>query len=379
MRQFPVVVITGPRQSGKTTLARMLAPKFSYVSLENPDQLDFAKRDPRRFLRALAGGGVIDEAQRCPSLFSYIQGIVDENPRQAGRFVLTGSAQFDLVAGITQSLAGRAAMLALEPLSLAELNAINRPPPDVDTLLFRGLFPALHDRPLDAAIWAQEYVATYLERDVRQLVNIQNLSSFQRFLTLCALRAGQLLNISSLAADAGLDRATVSGWLSVLQASHVVFLVQPWFENIGKRLAKTPKLYFCDTGLAAWLQDSRTAGHVASSPLRGALFENFVMTELRKAQTNAGVRPSLFFLRDKTGHEVDALVQTAPGAYAAVEIKSGETVSGEFFKGLDFWRAALPRKTIRPWVVYGGDTAQPRERGHVLPWNALAPLLDSLR
>jgi len=378
LAQFPVVALTGPRQTGKTTLARAVAAHRPYVSLEDPDNRAQALTDPRSFLARFPDGAVLDEVQRCPELFSYLQGIVDADGRM-GLFILTGSQQFGMMESITQSLAGRIALLQLWPFSLSELQDAGRAPHDKDSLLFKGLFPPVHDRDVPPAEWFASYIETYLERDARQLVNIQNLALFHRFLVLCAARTGQLLNMESLASDAGISRPTVSAWLSVLQASHVIFLIQPWFENIGKRLVKTPKLYFCDTGLAAWLQGARTLDYLAASPQRGALFENFVMTELLKTQTNAGLRPSLFFLRDKTGHEVDAFVQTAPDTFAAIEIKAGETVSGEFFKGLDFWRATLPRKTIHPWVVYGGNTAQPRERGQVLPWNTLSPLLDSLR
>jgi predicted AAA+ superfamily ATPase len=213
---------------------------------------------------------------------------------------------------------------------------------------------------------------------VRQLLNVQNLSLFQRFVGLCAGRVGQLLNIDALAADTGISRPTANGWLSVLEASHIVFFVRPWFANIGKRLVKTPKLYFCDTGLAAWLLGAKTLEYVAGLPQRGALFENWVMTELRKAQTNAGLRPELFFLRGQSGHEVDAFVQIAPNAFAAVEVKAGKTVASDFFRGLDYWRKHLPEQTIHPWLVYGGDQPQSRERGAVLPWNDLAPLLDAL-
>lgn len=377
LAQFPVVALTGPRQSGKTTLAKFVAGQRPYVSMEDPDVRDFALEDPRGFLARFGDGAVLDEVQRCPQLFSYLQGIVDADKRP-GLFILTGSQQFGMMESITQSLAGRVALLQLLPFSLGELQAADVAPPDVDTLLYKGLFPPLHDRDIAPADWLSSYVATYLERDVRQLLNIQNLSLFQRFVGLCAGRVGQLLSVDGLASDAGISRQTAAGWLSVLEASHIVFLVRPWFANIGKRLIKTPKLYFCDTGLAAWLLGAKTLEYVAGLPQRGALFENWAMTELLKAQTNAGLPANLYFLRDKTGHEVDAFVPIAPEAFAAVEVKAGQTVAADFFKGLDYWRKTLAVKTFQPWLIYGGETPQTRERGEILPWNGLTPLLASV-
>lgn len=374
---YPVVVITGPRQSGKTTLARLASPDVPYYSLEDPDVRAFATDDPRSFLQQAGRRAILDEVQRCPALFSYLQGVVDADPRP-GRFILTGSSQFELLESITQSLAGRASLLTLLPFSLAELQTAKRAPADLDTLLQAGLFPPIHDRAVPAADWLQDYISTYLERDVRQILRIQDLAAFQRFVQLCAGRVGQLVNVTSLAADAGLTRVTAEAWLSVLEASHVVFLVRPWFTNLSKRLIKAPKLYFCDTGLAARLVGVRQSGHLTAHPLRGPLFENWAITELLKARANAGLRPNLHFLRDKEGHEIDAVVETAPQVLDAVEIKSGGTVAGDFFSGLDFWREALGKVTVRPWLIYGGDSAQARERGTVLPWTGLPPLLRSI-
>ena len=371
---FPILTITGPRQSGKTTLSRLLAPQLPYYSLEDPDTRAFATEDPRAFLRQIADGAILDEVQRAPELFSYLQGVVDAD-RRMGRFILTGSSQFELLGSITQSLAGRAYMLTLLPFSLTELQAEGRAPTSVDALLHTGFFPPIHDRPVDPTVWLQDYVATYLERDVRQILNIQDLATFQRFIQLCAGRIGQLLNITSLAADTGITRVTAESWLSVLQASHLIFLVRPWFTNLNKRLIKTPKLYFCDLGLAAWFVGVRTPAHINAHPQRGALFENWVMTELLKAQTNQGIKPTLHFLRDKEGHEVDAFIETAPDTFHAVEIKSGETIASDFFSGLDYWRTKLPRQTITPWLVHGGTTRQQREKASILPWNDLSPLL----
>ena len=374
---YPVVVVSGPRQSGKTTLARMVRPDFPYYSLEDPDTRAFASEDPRRFLGQAAEGVILDEVQRAPDLFSYLQGIVDED-RRAGRFLLTGSSQFEMIESITQSLAGRSSMLTLLPFSMRELQAEGRGAGSVDELLYGGLFPPVHDRAVEPAVWFQDYVGTYLERDVRQILKIQDLAAFQRFVQLCAGRVGQLLNVSSLASDAGITRVTAESWLSVLQASHLVFLVRPWFTNLSKRLIKAPKMYFCDPGLAGWFLGVRTAAHVAAHPLRGALFENWVMSELLKAQTHKGIKPSLHFLRDKEGHEIDAIIETAPGKIHAVEIKSGETVAGDAFGGLDYWRGKLSGQEMIPWLVHGGAGRQERKKATVLPWDDLTSLLDAV-
>ncbi|MCP5544467.1 MAG: ATP-binding protein [Akkermansiaceae bacterium] len=374
---FPVLTITGPRQSGKTTLSRMLLPDVPYFSLEDPDIRAFATEDPRGFLRQVEDGAILDEVQRAPALFSYLQGVVDAE-RRMGRFILTGSSQFELIESITQSLAGRSAMLTLLPFTLGELQAAGRAPETVDQLLYAGFFPPIHDRPVEPSIWLQDYIGTYLERDVRQILNIQDLATFQRFVQLCAGRTGQLVNVSSLAADAGITRVTAGSWLSVLQTSHLVFLVQPWFTNLSKRLIKTPKLYFCDPGLAAWLLGVRKPEHLTAHPQRGALFENWVMTELLKAQTNRGLKPSLHFLRDKQGREVDALVESGPTQIEAIEIKSGETIASDFFDGLNYWRENLPGRDIITWLIYGGTNRQSRSQAAVLPWNDLSPVLSKL-
>lgn len=377
LKGFPVVVISGPRQSGKTTLARLIAPDLPYFSLEDPDTRAFATDDPRGFLAHAADGAILDEVQRCPDLFSYLQGMVDGDKRM-GRFLLTGSSQFELISSITQSLAGRASMLTLLPFSLGELQAVGRQPESINALLLAGLYPPIYDRPVDPTTWLQDYVATYLERDVRQILKIQDLAAFQRFVQLCAGRIGQLLNISSLAADTGITRVTAESWLSVLQAGHLIHMVRPWSVNISKRLIKTPKIYFCDSGLAAWLLGIRRPEHLTAHPHRGALFENWVVTECIKARLNAGLRPELHFLRDKEGHEVDLVVETAPNGIQAVEVKSGATVAGDFFAGLDYWSSKLAGRTVHPWLVYGGETAQNRNAGTVLPWSGLGPLLSAL-
>jgi len=266
---YPVVTITGPRQSGKTTLARQVFPDKVYVSLEDPNQREFAEEDPKGFLSNLPDGAVLDEVQRCPALFSWLQGVVDADGRM-GLFILTGSQQFGLISGISQSLAGRAARVQLLPFSLAELATVYRPPQSLDQLLYRGSYPPIHDRDVAPVHWYADYVSTYIERDVRQMVNVRDLSTFQRFVRLCAGRNGQLLNLSALSNDCGISQNTAKSWLSVLEASYIVFLLQPHHRNFRKRIVKAPKLYFLDTGLVSWLLGIQNAEQLSIHSMRGA-------------------------------------------------------------------------------------------------------------
>lgn len=377
LRSYPVLTITGPRQSGKTTLAALLRPEARYVSLEDPDTRLFATEDPRGFLADLGDSAIIDEVQRAPDLLSYLQGIVDSSG-EMGRYLLTGSSQFELLESVTQSLAGRTALLTLQPFSFNELKAVDRAPSSVAQLLQQGLFPPVHDRPVAATTWLQDYISTYVERDVRALLNIKDLAAFQRFVQLCAGRCGQLLNINSLAADAGINRATAQSWLSVLQASHLIVLIQPWATNVSKRLIKSAKLYFVDSALAASLIGIRDVSQVMAHPLRGALFENWAIMEMIKAQCNAGLKPNVYFLRDKQGHELDAVIELGAKHLLGLEIKSGATIASDFFNGLDYWRTRLGSTTLEPWMIYGGDSHQRRQRAHVVPWNDLTELLSEV-
>lgn len=365
-RGFPVVALTGPRQSGKTTLAKSVFSEKAYVSLENPDEREFALQDPRRFLQRFSNGAVLDEVQRCPQLLSWLQGWVDERGIM-GDFVLTGSAQFDLIAGITQTLAGRVGRVELLPFSAAELVAAHQAPPNLHAAMFQGAYPALYSREVSPQDWFANYIATYLERDVRQLLAVRDLGQFQTFVKMCAARTGQLLNLTSLGADCGISSVTAKQWLSVLESSYIVTLLQPHHRNFGKRLVKAPKLYFCDVGLAAWLLGIRDAATLETHAARGALFETYVITELLKQRFNAGQPRDLYFWRDSTGHEVDVLIDTAQGLQA-VEIKSGSTFASDWTNSLKKWKQFAGDEAVQPSLVYGGTASYARDGVQVWGW-----------
>jgi uncharacterized protein len=385
---FPLVFLTGPRQSGKTTLAKVTFPDYGYVSLEDLQNREEAQEDPRGFLRRLRGepGTILDEVQRVPDLFSYLQIAADEGLH--GPFVLTGSQHFLLSQHVSQTLAGRVAVLELLPLSMAELahRAAREPAaweaglrsdrpagttqsgvPALDDSLFTGFYPRIHDRGLDAAQWLDGYVRTYVERDARLVGSIGDLATFTRFVALCAGRSGQLLNLSALGADAGVSHTTARAWLSVLEASYLVALVRPHHANFNKRVVKTPKLVFLDSGLLCRLLGLRRAADLTVHPLRGAVFESFVVAELIKVFLHHGERAPLYFWRDSHGTEVDAVLDFAV-AKVAVEAKSGETVAADAFRGLDSYCALSAGLGV---LAYGGDELYER-RGHVVcPWWAL--------
>ncbi len=373
---FPIVTVTGPRQSGKTTLARAVMGDRPYQSLEDPDVRAFATDDPRGFLSRFPDGAVLDEVQRVPELFSYLQTAVDEDGRM-GRFLLTGSQQFGLLSGISQSLAGRAAFVELLPLTNGELDSVGERPTDLDSMLFTGGYPAIYDRPVSPRHWFPAYVTAYVERDVRQLLQVQDLDAFQRFIRLCAGRSGQLLNLSSLATDCGITHNTAKAWISVLEASYVVFLLRPHHRNFNKRLIKSPKLYFHDTGLLCWLLGLQTPEQLAVHPLRGAVFETFVISELRKRFLNSGESPPIHFWRDSNGNEVDLLIERA-GGLIPVEIKSGQTLNRDFFTGLERWSrlaGGLARDAV---LVFGGNGGQNRKGVRVLGWEQLDEVIPDL-
>ena len=335
LRGFPVVVLTGPRQSGKTTLARLALPGHAYVSLEDPDVRRRVAADPRGFLLSHEGPLVLDEAQRMPELLSYLQTAVDAD-RRPGRFVVTGSQNLLLSEAVSQSLAGRAGYLELLPLSYTEGGRLfDRL--SLDELLLRGAYPAVHTTDVDASDWHASYVASYLERDVRQISRIADLLQFQRFMRMMASRCGQLLNLNALANDLGVAQTTARAWLGVLEATYVVFRLSPYFGNFGKRLVKTPKLYFHDTGLAAWLLGIHDTATLNVHPMRGALFENLCITEYLKHLRNTGAPGAPWFWRDNIGNEVDLLIERG-GVLQPVEFKSGATFQTEWLKSLHTWQ-----------------------------------------
>jgi hypothetical protein len=364
---FPILSLTGPRQSGKTTLVRALFRDHAYVNLENLDERLAAEEDPRRFLRAYEGTGlIIDEAQRVPDLFSYLQGIVDESD-QMGRFILTGSQNFLLLEKITQSLAGRVGICNLLPFGLPELASVGCVPDSLDEALFTGGYPVLYDRGLSPRDYFPSYIQTYIERDVRSITNVVNLGTFQRFVRLCAGRTGQLLNMSSIAQELGVNYKTVRSWLSVLEASYIAFTLSPHHRNYSKRVVKQPKLYFYDTGLLCALLEIHSADQIANHYLRGQIYESFVVAEYLKSRHNAGLRPNAFFWRDSSGHEIDLLLEDGP-VYRAVEIKSGETLHGDLFRGLQYFQKLSSISRDSCYLVYGGERSQSRRDGQILGW-----------
>lgn len=373
---FPVVAITGPRQSGKTTLARAVFTDKIYVSLEDPDVRAFAESDPRTFLGQYPDGAVLDEVQRCPDLFSYLQTIVDREQRM-GQFILTGSQQFGLHSRITQSLAGRVGLVQLLPFSLAELAAAGRSPADPESAIFCGAYPPLHDRELLPTDWCSGYLSTYVERDLRQLLNIRDLSAFQLFLKMCAARTGQLLNLSSLANDCGITHNTARAWISVLEASYILFLLRPHHANFSKRMVKSPKLYFYDTGLACWLLGIHDQQQLVTHSQRGALFENWVLADFLKGRFNRGLPSNLFFWRDSSGNEIDILAEQGE-QLLPVEVKAGRTITADYFTALQRWTALAGRISAPAHLVYAGDTPQQRHSVNVLPWHDINRLSATL-
>lgn len=361
-REFPVLTITGPRQSGKTTLVKACFPGYGYVNLEDPETRDLAENDYHRFFSIHKAPLIIDEIQRVPRLASAIQTMVDERRTVPGQYILTGSHQPVLKQTVTQSLAGRSAFLELLPLTFAEISkGASGMKTDPDSLILRGTMPELATSRMEASVYYRNYLNSYVERDVRLLTNIRNATAFNKFITLLAGRTGQLLNLNSLSCEVGVSHTTLGEWIDVLEASFIVFRLCPYYANIGKRLVKTPKIYFTETGLAAYLLGLRNVGQVAHDPLRGNLFENLVVSEMMKRVKNADNGDELFFFRTSDGIEVDILVRTDNG-FRPVEIKSAMTYSVSLESGLRRFMALQPQ-SISPTVVYGGRSMPAGESG----------------
>ena len=369
--QLPAITLTGPRQSGKTTLCQALFPQRPYVTLEAPDVRAFALEDPRTFLAQFPAGAVIDEVQRVPALLSYLQGIIDNDPTP-GRWILTGSQNLALLESISQSLAGRTAVHHLLPLTHAEVTRFARHPGSLEETLFAGSYPRIFDRELDPADWFRSYVATYLERDVRTISNVSDLPTFQRLIELSAGRTAQLLNYSSLANDCGISQPSAKAWLGILEASFIAFRLPAFHANLRKRLVKMPKLFFYDTGLVCWLLGIREPGQLRLHPLRGPIFETWVVSETLKHRTNQGKTGGLSFYRDRNGAEIDLVIEQ-PDNITLVEAKSSATASSNLFDGArrarqHFGDLSRPCDIV---VAYGGDQFQQRKDGRLLPWKML--------
>lgn len=382
---FPVIAILGPRQSGKTTLVQALFPKHTFLSLENPLIREFAANEPKKFLEIHenAHGIILDEFQYVPSILSYIQLDVDSKKRKH-YFILTGSQNFLMNQAITQSLAGRVGLLTLLPLSLDELIRNDLISGSVEDVIFRGCYPRLYNEEFTPERLYPSYIHTYVERDVRQLVYVRDLHTFQKFLQLCAARIGNLLNLSDLATVCGISVPTAKRWISTLEASYIIFLLEPYFKNFNKRVAKMPKLYFYDTGLACSLLRIASAKQLALHPSFGSLFENFILSDVAKQYYNLGQRPSIYFWRDKNGRlEVDCLIDEG-GKLFPMEIKSSPEIKTDFFKGLQQWNSmeqgAEPTAHISPgYLVYAGEEQQQRAGGVALPWKKTAEIINDIR
>ena len=354
-KQYPIVTVTGPRQAGKTTLVKSAFPNKPYLSLEDPDIRTFAELDSRGFLNQYPDGAIFDEIQRLPKLLSYLQTIVDKN-QTAGQFILTGSHQLQLHHAITQSLAGRTALLKLLPLSLRELASAGFNL-SLNEHLLNGGYPRIYNNKLEPTKNYSNYFQTYVERDVRQLIHIKDLSLFQRFIKLCASRIGQILNIHSFSNDLGISSHTVNNWLSILEASFLIFRLQPYFENFGKRIIKSPKLYFTDVGFATYLLDIETVQQVNRDPLRGYLIENLVILELVKARLNQGNEAKFYYYRDNHQHEVDVIYKSGH-ELIPIEIKGAQTMHPEFLKGLKYFKTLVNERCQIGYVIYTGESEQ---------------------
>ena len=364
--KYPVIAVTGPRQSGKTTMLKNLFSGYEYVSLENPDFRNFAITDPNGFLQRYDGNVIFDEVQRAPALFSYIQTKVDESGKM-GQFILSGSQNFHLIQSITQSLAGRVAIFRLFPFDLSELEKSGLLGADYAENMVKGFYPAIYDRNIPAKIFYSNYVQTYVQRDISELIAIKNLRLFQNFLGLCATRAGHLLNLNSIAGECGISQPTAKAWLSALESSYIVFQIFPWHKNFSKRIVKTPKLYFYDTGMLCYLLKINEPEQIAIHPMKGNLFENMMIAEFVKRMNHKYDLQDIWFWRDSAGYEIDLLVSGGQQTNL-VEFKAGKTIMPDMFKGLSRFESLSGDKNLSKTLVYGGNERQSRALGEVLPW-----------
>ena len=364
--KFPVIAVTGPRQSGKTTLLKTLFKGYAYISLEDPNNRAFAGNDPVAFLKLYSDKVILDEAQRVPSLFSYIQTIVD-NSGKMGQFILSGSQNFQLLNNITQSLAGRVALFKLLPFDFDEMKSANLLADNVAETCINGFYPAIFDRSIKPSIFYSNYIQTYVERDVTELINIRDTRQFRTFVSLCAGRIGQLMNLNSLANECGISQPTAKSWLSILESSYIIFQLQPYYQNFNKRVVKTQKLYFYDTGLLCHVLGIRNEETFHTNPLKGSIFENLIIAEYQKKNAHQYLHNDYWFWRDSNGHEIDLLTQNG-NAFDIFEIKSTQTILTEHFKGMDYFDEISGGKAGTKTLVYGGNENQKRTDYTVLGW-----------
>lgn len=363
---MPIVSVSGPRQSGKTTLVRSAFPEYAYLNLENQDTQLFAREDPRGFLTQQGDGFILDEVQNVPELFSYLQTISDER-KKTGQFILTGSQNFLLMEKISQSLAGRVSLHTLLPFSISELHKTEHEKSEYESYLFNGFYPRIYDQNLNPGKWLGDYIQTYIERDLRKIVNVGDLSVFQSFVKLCAGRNGQLVNLSNLSNEVGVSYQTIKRWLAVLEASFIIFLVNPYYRNFKKRITKTPKLYFYDPGLATFLLGIQSIDQINIHYSKGELFEGLILSELKKYFHNKGLNIPLYYWRNKTGKEIDCIVEYQNRIWA-IEIKSGRTIRKSYFDNLHYWQKLTGEKSENSILIYGGDERQQRSTGNVYGW-----------
>jgi uncharacterized protein len=377
-RQFYVIAILGPRQSGKTTLVQHVFKNHKYVSLEDIDKRTVAQSDPRRFLQEHSSeqGIILDEIQHAPELLSYIQTIVDRE-KKLGFFVITGSQNLLVSEVITQTLAGRMAYLTLFPLSINELQQASLLPDQIETAVFKGGYPRIYADSVNPVLLYQNYIHGYVERDVRQIKNVHDLNTFQKFIQLCAGRIGQVLNLESLSNDCGVDQKTIRSWISLLEASYIIFLLHPYYKNFGKRLIKSPKLYFVDTGIACSLLNIKNDQELSAHYLRGGLIESFVISDLFKQYYNLNTKPSLFFWRDHSGNEIDCIVEQAL-SLAPIEIKGGQTINNDYFRQFDYLKKIENFPASQNFVVYAGTENQSRHLADVVSWNHAGTLIKNI-
>jgi len=371
--EYPIIMIMGPRQSGKTTLVRQIFSDKKYVSLKNLDNRTFAENDPNGFIKTYEAGAIIDEVQRVPTILSYLQTEVDENSIP-GRFILTGSNQYMLQEKVTQSLTGRVALLKLLPLSLEELYNTGKSF-SLDQIMFEGCYPKIHAEKVRVINWYNNYIETYVDKDVRLIKNIENLSLFSLFLKMLANRAGQLVNLASIGNDCGVSQNTIKSWMSILESSYIIKLLYPYHKNFNKRLVKTPKIYFLDTGLLCRLLGIKKSSDLQTHPFRGGIFESFIFSELEKTFTNRAEKSSLYFWRDKNGHEIDFIIDDAKTKL--IEVKSARTINSDYFKNINYYYKQSGGKE-KSFLIYSGEEKQYRENITILPWYKMAEITNDV-